>query len=712
MSNLKTIHVISQAHLDPVWLWPWTAGLDEALGTCRTACNLLDEYKNYIFTAGEAWRYLQIETLDPDLFDRIKRHVQNGRWEIVNGWWIQADCNFPSGFALERQISVGKRYLLDRFGVFSEVGYNVDTFGHAASLPGYMRAAGQKYYVMMRPQEHEMNLPARLFRWRGFPGTPEIVTFRIAGSYGGKGVPLSLDHICASTTNLPDSVKHTMCFVGAGDHGGGPTADLIEWIEDNAEALAGWRMVLSSPSRFFRAIGRMANSLPLVTGELQSHAIGCYTVQRGLKTRVRRAEHRLRQAEIVAGKRDASVAAGIAEAWRKVAFNHFHDIVGGTCVPSAYPQLYDQLGCASNTADEIIQYDLRRRMVALPDDDRQRIVLLNASDSAFDGYVEHEPWVEGRPWHKGWRLMDKAGKSIPLQIVASESQIPLARLFFRIKARPGEMQTVRIDRSKDNETLPSRVQAAADSIFADTGVGVRVNDRPRMSFTGGVRLPLPRFDLIEDRTDNWSHGTDRYPEGPIASPVWNAPSLLDSGPLMASLFQAGTIGSSALRAEWRVYAGEPFVDLRLLVHWCERLKILKMTLLLPKEVKEREDGIPGASLVRLNNGAERPLRDWTMCRSGKRARFGVVSPDVYALDATAARIRLTLLRSPIMTHHDPWLATSPRGMIADQGEHEFRFRFFCGAGVTAKFLERQALMMHRPLVAADLTKGMPRRLKK
>jgi alpha-mannosidase len=153
-----SVHVIFNAHLDPVWVWPWQSGLDAALATCRSACDRLDANPDVVFSRGEAWVYQQIEDLDPALFARIRRHVEAGRWEIVGGWWIQPDCNLPNGFAFERQIALGLDYFREKFGTAPRIAYNVDSFGHSAALPGLMRAAGQDRYVMMRPQHHEMNL--------------------------------------------------------------------------------------------------------------------------------------------------------------------------------------------------------------------------------------------------------------------------------------------------------------------------------------------------------------------------------------------------------------------------------------------------------------------------------------------------------------------------------------------------------------------------
>jgi alpha-mannosidase len=228
-----------------------------------------------------------------------------------------------------------------------------------------------------------------------------------------------------------------------------------------------------------------------------------------------------------------------------------------------------------------------------------------------------------------------------------------------------------------------------------------------MTFPAGC-LDMPRLELIEDRSDTWSHGVSRYPEGPGVSAQWNKAWTAEQGPLMAAAFQTGKIGDSTLLAEWRAYADESFVELRLRIHWRETSKLLKFTLPLPEEIPERRDGIPGASLLRPNDQTERPLRDWTLCATSKDASLGVVAPDVYALDGTPARLRFTLLRSPVMTHHDPYGDFTARARLADQGEHEFRFRFFYG-NVTGEQLERQALMLHRPLLSAELTRGMPQR---
>lgn len=247
-----TIHAIFSAHLDPVWMWPWTAGLDEALATSRSACDRLDAHPELFYTQGEAWTFAMVERAAPALFKRIQAHVETGRWEIVNGWWTQPDCNFPTEEGLKRQIGMGLEWVRKRFKVKPRAGFNPDSFGHCAKMPEILRACGQDRYVFMRPQEHEMRLPARLFRWRAKAGGDDVIAFRIAESYSnGMGKDIWTYPIQRAVQELPRNCRHTMAFFGVGDHGGGPTERLVRWVEENRDIIPGARLEFSTIGRFF-----------------------------------------------------------------------------------------------------------------------------------------------------------------------------------------------------------------------------------------------------------------------------------------------------------------------------------------------------------------------------------------------------------------------------------------------------------------------------
>lgn len=701
-----TIHAIFSAHLDPVWMWPWTAGLDEALATCRSACDRLDANPAMFYTQGEAWTFAMVERADPALFRRIAAHVEAGRWEVVNGWWTQPDCNFPTEDGLKRQIAVGLEWVQKRFKLTPRTGFNPDSFGHCAKLPEILRAHGQDRYVFMRPEEHEMPLPARLFRWRSREGGDAVTAFRIAGGYSnGMDGGIGIARIRHAVDELPPNCRHTLSFFGVGDHGGGPTERIVRWVKENPDIIPGARLECSTIGRFFDAIEADRVDMPEFVGELQMHAIGCYSVVRSTKRALRRAEHALARAEAVAAPEDRP---RLTEAWQAAVSHQFHDTLGGSSIPEAYEFVDAQLGGAAAVAEEVTAYAVRRQMAALPADTMPRLVLANPGVHDFAGWAEGTVYVEGLAWcRQPWRLVDEAGREVPFQSVPSGAGNDkgwlwdLQRLLVKTAIPANGLAALRMDLSTPPASIASKVRTAELSIANDAGVEVALSPwRPVLQF-GCTEMASVALHLLDDPTDTWSHDIDRYTDGPFEEPLWDAPRLQDKGPLMASILQDGTIGKSHLAAQWRVYAGESWADLILDVHWAERCKVLK--LVLPGGgTPQRTDGTPGMPLVRANDGKERPLHDYTCLGS-----LGVVCPDVYALDATPQRARLTLLRSPFMAHHKPQ-GHFPAAVVADQGPHRFRFRFFLKTP-TADALAAHAMALLRPPLAAELTRGMEAR---
>ena len=697
-----TIHAIFSAHLDPVWMWPWTAGLDEALATSRSACDRLDAHPELFYTQGEAWTFAMVERADPVLFKRIQAHVEAGRWEIVNGWWTQPDCNFPTEEGLKRQISVGIQWVQKRFNMTPRTGFNPDSFGHCAKLPEILRACGQDRYVFMRPQEHEMRLPARLFHWLSRKDGDGVTAFRIAGSYmNGMDGGIAMWTIQNALTELPLGCRHTLSFFGVGDHGGGPTERIVRWVKDNRDIIPGTRLEFSTIGRFFDAVEKDRVKPPEVVGELQMHAIGCYTVVRSTKRALRRAEHALARAEAVAAPEDGD---RLTTAWQAAAAHQFHDTLGGSAIPEAYDFVDAQLGGAAVVAEEVTAYAIRRQMTELPDDTLPRLVLANPGTHGFSGWATGTVYVEGATWcREPWRILDDAGREVSFQDLPSGAgnhkawPWDMRRLLVKTGIPANGLAVFRLDLSGPPAPITSQVRIAEHSIANDANAEVTLSAWRPVLKHGGTEVASVALHLLDDISDTWSHDLDRYVQEPFTEAVWSAPRVQDRGPFRASILQDGSIGNSRLEAEWRVYAGETWADLILDVFWAERFKVLK--LVLPGGgAPERIDGTPGMPLARTNDGKERPLQDYTRLGS-----LGVVCPDVYALDATPE----TLLRSPYMAHHKPQ-GYFPGAVVADQGPHRFRFRLFLKTP-TVETLATHAMALLRPPLVAELTRGMKAR---
>ena len=713
--NPVTVHMIGYAHLDPVWLWRWPAGLGEAINTCRAAADIMDDYPDFVFTRPDRWIYEQIQEVAPELFARIRRRVAEGRWQVVGGWYVQPDCNLPTAESFRRHATMGKAYFHRELGVDVTVGYNVDSFGHNGMLPRFLVDAGYDAYVFSRPGAKEKELPGDLFRWRGVDGA-EVLAFRVVDCYGNYRENLT-EHIQHAIDAVDPRVGHVMCFYGVCDHGGGPTRKQLDWIAKHRDAFPGAVLKLSHPRAFFDAVKPFADALPVVDGDLQYHGIGCYSVVHEVKRHVRRAEHGLLAAEAAIEQfpqeAPADVDRRLEAAWKKTLFNTFHDILPGSSTPLAYEDARDQLGGVRDTADDILKHVFFRQLRHLPPDHSQRIALFNASDEPFRGFARHEPW---RWWveFKG-RMKDEDGNEIPYQHLQQEAftGAPPCLLLWPFELEPGALRVVRL--VSEEEPTPVKTdlsvegtRTANDAWTITPGTGtdlafLRGLDSCEGLLNGDEAL---RVLVLPDPTDTWGHGITGYGDDVAGAFAVERSVVEETGPIRTAVRIEAGFESSRLALWIRLYRNSPVVDIDLRLFWAQNFQVAKLVFPLDFSCTERRDGIPGGSIVRPQNGDEHPVVDWTLLNAGNDRTLGIVTPDSFSTDGGPDRLRFTLLRSPPFAWHDPcklkeeWLYRH-----TDQGEHTFRFRLISPA--TGEALKRLALQEHRPLLSADWTKGMP-----
>ena len=143
----RVLHMIGNAHIDPVWLWQWPEGYQEVRASFQSAIDRMEEYPDFVFTCDSSLFFEWVEESDPQLFERIRARVEEGRFQVVGGWWIEPDCNIPGGESFVRQALYGQRYLREKFGITATTGANLDSFGHNASIPQILRGSGIEEFV-------------------------------------------------------------------------------------------------------------------------------------------------------------------------------------------------------------------------------------------------------------------------------------------------------------------------------------------------------------------------------------------------------------------------------------------------------------------------------------------------------------------------------------------------------------------------------------
>ena len=723
MSTL-TVHMIGNAHLDPVWLWPWQRGADEAIATCRSACDILDDYPEFIFTRGEAWVHEQVRILDPALFQRVRAHVKTGRWAVVNGWWVQPDVNLPTEEALQATVRMGQAWFREHLGVEGvPVAYNVDSFGHGAYLPRIMRQAGQRYYVMMRPMAHEKQLPSNLFRWRS-PDGHEVLTFRISNGYlcFSPDNDQMTNHIRgALNAPRPAGVNHVMCFYGVGNHGGGPTRKLVNWILAHREFAPGVRLEFSSPQRFFSAVEAEADRFPVVEGELQYHAIGCYSVCGALKRDMRTAELALIAAERLTmqypGIDANATRRELDAAWQTVCFNQFHDILAGSSIIEAVATSRQELGGAQSSADRILYRALRRDSGVR---DRplkgHRLQIVNRAPGVWSGLADIEDGV-GRQDH----MHDEEGHVIPHQLVTASALLaenfcaPVPRILFPITLQPGEARTLLIAQGIADAELPGVAPRFEHGIlengvirvtFGSMGIAqVALNDKALLA------RPLSLVALA-DGSDTWSHDVDRY-AGPVhAIGVFGAPVVAETGALRTAVRLEGFIGKSPVRLIVSLDRQATRVDVQLSMNYQESLTVLKASVAPAGGITQRHDRVAGGWLTRSVDGREYPVHHIMRLNEGASG-LTLVFPDSFAADcSTTGSARVTLLRNSVHAYHSGSrlpqedVPTLRERFGTDEGPQSLRLSLVCGASEAES--ESELARLQRPPFLWDDYRGISR----
>ena len=709
--------MIGNAHVDPVWLWPWQAGVDEALATFSSAADRCDEYPEFVFTRGESWLYEQVERIDPNLFGRVRRLVERGQWHVTGGQYLQPDVNLPTAMGLHRQIVHGQRYFRDRFGVSPKVGYNVDSFGHPATMPDILTDHGYVGYVFHRPGPHQVELPAQTFRWRG-AGGGEVIGFRIFPAY----VTFSDDlygQIMLSIEAANPDLGHTMCFYGVGNHGGGPTKANIEYILENRHAFPNAELRFSTPQAFFEAVDEHRESLPVVTKELQHTFPGCYSVMHDIKQQQQRGEHLLDQGERIVENfaEDAAekekLHRRIETAWDDLLFTEFHDILAGTSVPAAWDSVRAMQGRARIIGEEVTVETTRRwaRRTLSPIDEQQ-IVVLNADDDAWEGFVETEPFLSFDAWRDRW-LSDLEGNSIDFQRVQPSAAAHVERVIFplRLDAKGHTQILLRSDERPSSAAPETDLEVSPRSIsnahlrieLGRAGIRELIFGGRNLLGDGGIGL-----HLRQDSTDTWTFHTDHFDESVEATFEADGWIVEEAGPLRARVRLEGTLGGSRVRWTLTLHRGVPKLHIGVEIEFSERFRLLQMPISLADPPARHTDGLPGGCVERAPGATEWPVQGWSRVEVESH-HLAVVTGDAYSLSLDGNRWQWTLLRSPKMA----WGGGKPevyggRDWHTDQGPHTFDFVLRAKERLEEAGLHTATRQQMQPPIIFDRYEGMDR----
>ena len=694
---MKKLHLICNSHIDPVWMWDWEEGLGEAVSTFYQTEQFCREY-DYVFNHNEAVLYEFIQEKDPELFAHIKEQVKAGKWHIMGGWYLQPDCNLPSGEAFVRQIGLGRKYFWENFGARPTTAINFDSFGHSVGLVQILKKCGFDSYLCCRPMPQLMELPARDFWWIGKDGSRVKVTRTEDENLYCSGYGEALSQI-QKKASFYGADETGVALWGVGNHGGVPSRKDIEdvnrYIEDSET-----EVVHSTPEEYFAEIEPTAE----YRGSLQPCLIGAYTSMNRIKQKNIELESRLFTTEKLCAfaelnglyEKEESV---FEQAEKALASLAFHDILSGTCTQEGEKSTLRK----ADYALELLQREFDKALFAVcakyakASKGEFPIFILNTQPYRRTAVCETEFLMQSAIVSDTEQYTVRAfleGKEIPAQCIKEQSNINYdrrKRIAYRCDLAP--LSITRVDfRVEVTEKEHLRETCGEEIVFEDDCKKLRISRKTGllMSYvvngkellSGGAFEPV----LFEDNADPWGWYMDAIGKNPQAFQLSECRkgifehlvnvNVIEDGPVLTEVESFFEAGSSFVRISYKMYRNLPYTDIGVKVLWNEQQKALKLKV--PCAVNGAFFGqIPFGTDEFPKDGKELTAHRFVGLTDGDKA-VTIYNNCTYGFSAQGNDLYVTLLRGAAYCAHpidgQELIKRNIFLPYIEQGEHTFSFR--------------------------------------
>lgn len=732
----NAVHLICNSHLDPVWLWEWPEGAAHALAMAQTAVDIGQDL-DFVFNRNEALFYKWIQAYDPPLFQRVHKAVRSGKWHIMGGWFLQPDCNMPSGESFVRQILIGKRFFKKHFGVDVTTGANLDSFGHSRGLVQILAKSGFDSYLFCRPTQQQCGLPATEFTWVGFDGS-QITAAQAEAHYncppgGGRQ---KIEEWIARFQGKP------CCVIpwGVGNHGGGPSRrdliDIAELIRERRDL----DIRHSTPERFFADLRQRKVPLPRHEADLNPWAVGCYTSMARVKQKHRQLENELFMTEKMA---TTAAAQGLLryprqalhEATLDLLASEFHDALAGT---STQPVEEGLIQLLDHGLEALVRTKMRAFFALSAGHRKGRegtfpILVYNPHPFRVRATVECElqpPWP-----HRTTGFLEP-------HVSARETRLPAQaekehcnidedhrkRVIFSAVLKPSQMN--RFDchllmlKSRPSYKLKQRdgrIRFKTKELEVVINARTGLLDRYRALGRDYLQRHACRPLVMVDDADPWGMRVARFRkragafklmsptraarfcgvECQTLSPV----RVIEDGPVRSVVEVLSAHRDSAICQRYKLPKEGTELEIETIVFWSEKDRMLKLSIptLLPDGVLVGQTAYGVSRLP--SNGDEAVAQQWVAVVSKRRdLALSCINDGTYGCDLSRGQLRISLLRSPAHAGHPtgddrPIVAQDRFTTRMDQGERVFRF-WLSGSEASDRLsrVDREALVKNqRPL---------------
>jgi alpha-mannosidase len=647
----RQIYMLGNSHIDVAWLWAIAETKDAMQRTFTSALNLQERYPELIFNQSTAVSYQWMEHEYPELFTRIQSAVAENKWEPIGGMWVEPDGNLPSGESLIRQILYGQEYFRGKFNKEVKIAWLPDTFGFHWQMPQILLKSGFEAFVTQKLMWNDTNkFPHQIFWWEGVDGS-RIFTY-FSNEIGLGLEPVAIAKYLANQEEKHD-IPETAWLYGVGDHGGGPTADMLDMGRKWADSPFFFEMLPSTLENFLLNLkDKLPTDLPVWQDELYLE------FHRGIFTSKAEQKRQNRQVEVLIGNAEKySVIASLIinipypqaqleNAWQGLLLNQFHDILPGTSISDVFDDADRTWTEAREICDRLLPQSIQENtnLQAWNFLNWRRSQLIKKPDGSFC-------WLVNIPSF-GFAEMES--------VAVSETNEPLSI-------------------NSDSEKFYLENRYLKVEIELKTGAIAQIFDKRSQKEILRSAITLQFFEDKGQYWDAWNIDPN-YENKKLESTTLEAIEISSNSSLQVSVRTVQKFRNSTFIQEIQLSAFEPFITVNNWVEWQEEYTLVKVAFPVNWRSPYATYEIPMGTIQRSTLGEtpetkakwEVPAQYWADISSENVVApqeqqhslgLAVLNDSKYGYDAKPDCLSLTLLRSP------NW--PSPN---SDRGHHEFTYR--------------------------------------
>lgn len=726
------IQLTGDAHIDAAWLWTASEAVDQVRYTFSSALQMMREYPQYTLSQSSAQYYEWMEEKFPGIFAEIQKRVKEGRWELVGGMWVEPDLNMTDGESQVRQLLLGKRYFQQKFNVDVKIGWNVDSFGYDWQLPQIYKKSGIDYFITQKLRYNDTNpLPLKLFWWRSPDGSRVLSYFPHDIVQGTEADEMARDLAVAIKLNPgQQELMHVygpslgrLNITGARES----IENGIQWSTPNRIYP---RVEFRTSQSFFDDMNRRisTSSIPLwnyktlAAGETPlpvqpdgkihlpvwndeiylEHHRGTFTSQAIQKANMRHSDEWLLDAEKYSSLAWLSgleyPGKQFTEAWKKKAFNEFHDVAAGTAIAAVYQDAQHDYDEAHRVANEATGDALRElnSHINTATEPGVPIVVWNPLSWDRSGIVTATVQMP-HSTPNGISVLDADHQPVLMQVLSKDEATNTYHLLLQPKNVPSVGYTVL-------HVVPGQRKVRSDLALQGTTMEnafLRVTLDPKTGCITSLYQKAAKFESIapgqcgnklETFVDTGRSLTEHNLDSIRVEDAWNIDKdygkqetdlmaltnieTIERGPLRNVIRITRHWNKSIFVQNITLYAATPQLDVVNDIDWNETHVLLKTSFPLTATSSTATYEIPYGSIERStsrNNSVdaarfEVPALRWADLGNHEHG-FSLINDSKYGYDALGNVLRLSLLRAPL--YPDP---------TADRGHQHFSYSLYPHSG--------------------------------